>query len=165
MNQELRKEMRDYAWLYFERHAEQRLKTVNFYLVMCAVIIGGIVPFSQHFGEFHDTWPLWYLLSFITFVFWKLDVRNRRLIKNAERSLIHLEDSLPLEDEGQGMPHCCKLFRREQAETNLLPKLHKAFPWAAHFSYTKCFSCLFILFGGAGVLFGTTFLACKFFCC
>ncbi len=43
MDEELRKELRTHAWAYFDRHAEQRLKTFNFYLILCGAIVAGVL--------------------------------------------------------------------------------------------------------------------------
>jgi hypothetical protein len=73
MEQELRKELRQYAWAYFDRHAEQRLKIFNFYLILCGAIVG-LFSFTGR-DNLPNAWPLPFLLSFVSFIFWKLDVR------------------------------------------------------------------------------------------
>jgi hypothetical protein len=147
MEPELVKELRQYAWAYFDRHAEQRLKTFNFYLVLCGAIIAGLI--SRKPSELPNYSSLLFLLSFVSFIFWKLDVRNRDLTKHSEEALKLLEDELSLPDES-GVPHRCKLFRREENDFSKL----KRFPKSTYFSYTTCFRFIFALFGFGGFILG-----------
>jgi hypothetical protein len=133
MKEDLRKELRGYAWAYFDRHAEQRLKTFNFYLILCGAIIAGLV--SQKSTELLPYSLLRFLLSFVSFIFWKLDVRNHDLTKHSEEALKLLEDELGLPDESEGVPHRCKLFRREEVVKKVeaisgkqILQLHNLFP-------------------------------------
>lgn len=148
MDPEIRKELRGYAWAYFDRHAEQRLKTFNFYLILCGASIAGLV--SRKPGDLPNYPSLLVLLSFVSFIFWKLDVRTRDLTKHSEEALKLLEDELPLPDESEGVPHRCKLFRREENESSKL----KRFPKSTYFSYTTCFRFIFALFGFGGFVLG-----------
>lgn len=155
---ELRKELREHAWTYFARHAEQRLKTFNFYLILVTAIIAGGLAFERESDQIANGWPLAFLLSLITFVFWKLDVRVRFLVKHSEEALKVLEDELPLNDEANGLPHRCKLFRREEAESSKLKRFPDAPLANAHFSYTSCFLWIFSIFGYGGFVFGVVLL-------
>jgi len=38
---------RKYAWDYFEYHADQRMKTFNFFIVMAGLLAGGITSCSK----------------------------------------------------------------------------------------------------------------------
>ena len=151
MAEDLRRELRQYAWAYFDRHAEQRLKTFNFYLILCGAIIAGLI--SRKPDELPNSWPLLFLLSFVSFIFWKLNVRNRDLTRHSEEALKLLDDELPLPDESEGVPHRCKLFRREENESRKL----KRFPKSLYFSYTTCFRFIFALFGVGGFVLGIVF--------
>ncbi|PNY35782.1 hypothetical protein [Rhodopirellula sp. MGV] len=152
MNSNERTELRQYAWAYFDRHAEQRLKTFNFYLVLAGAVIAGVMTFKNDFAQ---AWPLLFLLAFVSFVFWKLDCRNRVLTKHSEEALKTLEDAMDLADECDGVPHRCKLFRREEYESSKSLRYPGTPLASAAFSYTHCFNSLFILFG-----FGSAILAC-----
>ena len=148
-----RKELRDYAWKYFDRHAEQRLKTFNFYLLLCGGFIAGIVTVLGR-QEFGAAGALAILFSFVSFVFCKLEVRNRHLTKHSEEALKTLEDELSLPDEPGGMPHRCKLFRREEAEMSK----KRRFPRGTYFSYTTCFKLIFGVFGWGSAMLGLMWL-------
>ena len=154
MDDALRKELREQAWSYFDRHAEQRLKTFNFYLLLCGGVIAGVVAASK--DHLDGAWPLAFLLSFVSLVFWRLDVRNRQLTKHSEEALKLLEDELPLPDDPGPLPHRCKLFRREEAETSKLTK----FPAGEYFSYTTvlhndflCVRCWWLGSGNLAVVY------------
>lgn len=43
MDERKREELRDQAWKYFSLNADQRLKAVNFYIILCTVIAGGLL--------------------------------------------------------------------------------------------------------------------------
>ena len=152
MEEELRKELREYAWAYFDRHAEQRLKTFNFYLILCGAIVAGL--FSRKPDDLPNAWPLPFLFSVLSFIFWKLDVRNCDLTKHSEEALKLLEDELPLRDESEGVPHRCKLFRREEIESSRLKRFPAAPLKTAYFSYSTSFLWIFKLFGYGGIVLG-----------
>lgn len=38
MDEKIRNEIHDYVWKYFQIHADQRLKTFNFYMILCTLI-------------------------------------------------------------------------------------------------------------------------------
>lgn len=151
----LRKELRHEAWVYFDRHAEQRLKTFNFYLLLVGAIIAGFISAKD---KLPVTWPILALLAPVTFIFYKLDVRNRQLTKHSEEALKILEDLLPLPDNRDGSPHRCKLFRHEQYESEQLKKLTQGRLIPARFSYTTCFNWLFALFGYGGAMLSAVLL-------
>jgi hypothetical protein len=136
--------LRDYAWKYFDRHAEQRLKTLHFYLLL-SVALAGAIAATRGGRSPEAAWPLGILLVALSLIFWLLDRRNRHLIKQAERSLRWLERELGLPGE-DGKPHPCLLFEREAHDTDALPR-HAL----ARFTYTKCFQLLFLLFGIGGL--------------
>jgi len=144
MEENLRKELRDYAWKYFDRHAEQRLKAFNFYILLCGAIVAGVA------ASLRDDGPQWLaillalILSVVSFVFAKLDRRTRFLTKHSEEALKVIEGAMKeLPDESSGAPHRCKLFLREKYEQG------KCGP--EEYSYTTCFRWLFLLFGFGGL--------------
>lgn len=138
--------LREYAWKYFDRHAEQRLKAFNFYILLCGAVIAGMCAVLR---EDKAKWIAEVLagvvIPFVTIVFWKLDNRTRDLVKHSEECLKAIEDQYELQDEPTGAPNQCKLFRREEYERS------KCQPH--EWSYTYCFRCLFVLFflGGPAI--------------
>lgn len=147
----LREGLRKRAWDYFQMHASQRLTTFNFYIVLSTLIAAGL--FSTFEGNFDEPLVgcvLGALLSLFSFVFWKLDDRNRELIKTAESALKFLEDVSGLEDP-TGSPHALKVFRSEEAATNTLKRRRERWPWKKHMSYSDCFRFVFLVFGLGGL--------------
>jgi hypothetical protein len=58
---------------------------------------------------------------FFSFVFWKMDNRTDQLAKLAENAIRFLDAQHGLPDEGE-WPHPLRLFAREQAESDALPR-------------------------------------------
>lgn len=94
MDREFLKEMREYSWNYFIAFAEARLYTFRFYLIFCTILIAGLAALLSA----NQKWlaiSLSLLLSFLSFVYWKVDVRHKLLIKHAEKALEFLRDNFP----------------------------------------------------------------------
>jgi len=94
---EERREARSYAWGYFALHADQRMKLFNFFLILSGLILGAfpavraMAPGTKLVGVL----PLLLVLS--AFTFWRLDVRTRHLVKNAEAALRFLDGEWPVQ--------------------------------------------------------------------
>ena len=147
---EAREELCKRAWDYFEMHASQRLETFNFYIVLSSVIATAtftILPSSQ---ASRVSWLLGLLLIFLSFVFWKLDSRNKDLIKGAEAAIKYFEQNSDLNDDGEE-PHVAKIFLREEFLTSKRRRKKSVFFWKNYLSYSNCFNIIFINFGLAGL--------------
>src|SRR4030042_5307441 len=102
MDREFLKEMREYSWNYFIAFAEARLSTFRFYLIFCTILIAGLAALLST----NQKWlaiSLSLLLSFLSFIYWKVDIRHKLLIKHAERALEFLEKQFPI-PEGEQQP-------------------------------------------------------------
>jgi hypothetical protein len=121
MDEKLRAELRQYAWNYFALHSDQRIKTFNFFLVLCTLIIGGLIALLKDWKESRLAVPAAFGLTFMSFIFWKLDVRNKELIHHSEEALRLLEDDGRLPDE-LNAPHRLKIFSHEDYQTSELKK-------------------------------------------
>jgi hypothetical protein len=145
-------DFRQYAWDYFHYHASQRLTTFNFYIIICTLGATGYVAAikeerTEPFGIFMGL-----LLIVLSFIFWKLDLRNKQLIENAEDALKHLESETVLQETPES-PHVLKIFTYEEAQTNRAKKKPKSFRlWKPHYSYSNCFNVIFFVFGALGLL-------------
>lgn len=157
MDEDIRKELRDHAWSYFVLHAEQRLKTFHFYLIVATLIGGGVLALAKGGSASAGASPMAFLLPFLSFVFWKLDERNKQLIKHGEEALKLIENDSGLHDSGEE-PHRLKLFLHEEYATAKRPRLPHWPPWRAHFSYSTCFRGVFIAFGLSGLVAGVILL-------
>ena len=132
------------------QHAEQRLKVFQFFIALATAIVGGsLLLFRYDQGQ---KWMavLGFLLTFLSFVFWKLDVRTRTLVKNGEEALKFLDarHQLPTVD---GAPHPLALFTRDDHFTS---QAKRSSLFLGHFSYSRCFRYLFVAFAGIGLVTG-----------
>ena len=144
--------LRRQAWDYFALHAQQRLTTVNFYLVVAtALTAGAVASFDESFRFPGLRFPTGLLLSLLSFAFWRLDFRNRELIKAAEAALRSFEASDRV-DGGNGEPPVEWLFTREYRQS----EKHKgAIGWTNCVTlrtYSHVFNVLFGSFLAAGLL-------------
>lgn len=150
MDREFQKEMRDYAWNYFIAFADARLSTFRFYLAFCTILIAGIAALLSA----NEKWLavcLGLLLSFLSFIYWKVDVRHKALIKQAEHALEYLEQQFPLpKDEKQ--PHVLQLFYSEAIREKSYRRFPKYFSHKAYFSYSTSVNLVFGIFGIVGLL-------------
>lgn len=140
------------AWDYFQLHSGQRLTTFNFFIAIATVITTAIATtFSKEYEMPITGICLGLLLIGFCYIFWKLDDRNRQLIKLAERALIHFEGSVALSDSEDGGPHAARLFTRESYETDRLRRESRSL-LSRTFSYTECFRLVLLFFGLLGIL-------------
>ncbi len=144
-------DLRKQAWDFFQMQAGQRLTTFNFYIALSSLITTGLA------ASFNPALCLpslgivfGVLLLLFSFIFWKLDHRNRDLIKGAEASLKYYESKSSLKDD-KGKPHIAKRFTREDYDTNEKKKQSSWRFWRNHYSYSTCFSAVFMVFGIVGL--------------
>ncbi len=140
--------LRDYAWNYFELHAEQRLKAFQFYISLSTALVGGFVILIRYNNTSKWMAVLGMLLAFLSFIFWKLDERTKSLVHNAEEALKYLDGQQNLSDI-EGVPHPLRVFSRDDHITSqaaLYP------PWSGHFSYSRCFRWIYIVFALSGAV-------------
>ncbi|MBI4965463.1 MAG: ABC transporter ATP-binding protein [Desulfomonile tiedjei] len=152
--------LRNQAWNYFQVHAAQRLTTFNFYIVISALLSTALV--TTFHKDYQSPW-LGFLvgifLPLISFVFWKLDKRNKELVRGAEAALKFFENQTEYADS-ENVPHIAKIFNREEHETQIKRKETKGGKsvWEKHFSYSDCFRWIFLSFGILGLLGAVTSL-------
>lgn len=149
MNQDDLKEMREYTWNYFVAFAQARLTTFRFYLIFCTILIAGFAAVINT----NEKWfaiVLGFLLSFLSFIYWKIDIRHKELVKNAERALEYLEKKFLLPDEEQ--PHVLQLFYSEANREKSYRRFPKHFYPNAYFSYSTSVNLVFGVFGLGGMI-------------
>lgn len=120
----------EYAWRYFELHANQRISLFRNFVFILTVYITGI---GLLITNFHDSscieeiaaFSLSVVFIFVSIIFYLLDARNRHLIHIAERSLRKHEDA----DTTINKTH--KIFLREKRKCFCGPR------------HTLCFKILF----------------------
>src|SRR5262245_17439344 len=131
-------EYRKYAWDYFKAHAEQRLKTFNFYLFLSALLItASSTAFNMRFLNPFVGLALGCMLAFLSYIFQRLDLRNKELIGIGEQALIAIEKKMG-PDGQDDIPNALQLFTREKYQTDLLKK-----NCTQHYSYSQCFKWVF----------------------
>jgi len=157
MDKEQHLMLRGYAWNYFAMHADQRLKTFGFYLTLATIIVGAFATILKNGGgginwKYLSVLP--FLLSFMTFIFWKFELRNKQLVRNGEEALEHLDTLLPLENTN-AEPHVLRIIARDAYFSGQA----KESPHKRGWTYSRCFKAVFLVFGIAGLIVG---LICVF---
>ena len=141
--------LRDYAWKYFTLHADQRLKTFGFYVTLATLITGALLAGLKEAKDWRWLSVLPFLLTFMTFVFWKFELRNKQLVRNGEAALKHLDSLLPLESTG-AEPHVLRIFARD----DYLSGQGEGSPQKRRWTYSRCFNAVFLVFGITGFILG-----------
>ena len=140
------KEQREYALSYFQLHANQRMTTFNFFVVIAALLTTGISgTFNKDFQNHFFGIILGLRFIVISFTFWKLNQRVRYLIKHAETTLKAIEQEWIGESSGSGGAlKSVALFSAEEEQTTGMRSQQSWAPWAWHLSYADCFgNCIF----------------------
>lgn len=139
------------AWQVFALHAAQRLTTFNFYIILASLLVTALV------ATFQKGFPLRYLgsvvgtlLTTVSYLFWRLDIRNRELIKLAEEVLKHFESTVPSIDEF--LPHHPgAYFLREDAATIRRTEGSRWY-WRRHYSYRNTLNRVYLVFASVGII-------------
>nr|WP_154324838.1 hypothetical protein [Pantoea sp. 201603H] len=142
MNEDLNR-ANGHVWRYFELHAQQRMTVFNFYIAITGLLAAGIGFTLQLGGKYAlFTSLMGIFVSFISFVFWKLDQRVSMLIKNAELALQDLESQFSNEK--------LKIITKDNG--NNLLNLGIRSTW----TYGKCFRISFVIVGITGLIIAAT---------
>jgi hypothetical protein len=143
------KDLRDYAWNYFQLHANQRLAAFNFYIALSTVVSTGLfASFHKDFGAPSLTIILGSLLIGLSFVFWRLDGRNKELLHHAEEALKAFEASIA-EDSVTSTE--AKVFTNEAKATTEIKARRKGLRKLNPYTVSNCFRTVFGLFTLIGV--------------
>lgn len=142
--------LRKQAWDYFSTHASQRMSIFNFYIALSSVTATTYAASWKGDSNFESARGLLaFLLCLFAFVFWKLDQRNRALIKNAERALKYYESL----DSEQAI---AKVFSQEESDTNTRRSTIKGWGllliWKWTLTYSYCFNFVFGIFFLSGLI-------------
>jgi|SRR5918996_420099 hypothetical protein len=151
MTPDERRDARTYAWGYFALHADQRMKLFNFFLILSGLILGAFpaVRAMAAGGKAVAFLPM--LLVLTAFIFWRLEERTRRLVKNGENALRFLDEQWSLEELPDKTPHHLRLFARDDY---LMGRIKKRW-WAKRLvpiSYADSFRIAYLMIGGVGVV-------------
>lgn len=149
MTPEDRKAARSYAWGYFALHADQRMKLFNFFLILSGLILGAFPAVRGMAPKSRAVALLPVLLVLTAFVFWRLEERSRRLVKNAEDALRFLDEQWPVEPLPDGTPHYLRLVERDDHLMNAVKKRWWA-QWLVPISYADSFRIAYVMIGLVG---------------
>lgn len=141
---------RKYAWDYFQLHSSQRMASFNFYVTLSTALLAGASGALQpSVNLVNIALVLSIVLVTVSFVFWKLDGRNKLLIKNSEEALREIEKGM--ESPNSPTP-AISLFRYDE-QAVMKRRAHRSLIfWRNYYSYSDVFNLVFILFGMLGTL-------------
>lgn len=154
LDTETRKEFREYLWKYFALHADQRLKTFNFYIVVSAVFISGYLNLISKSDHYSWSCIIPFFLAITSFIFWKLDLRTKRMVKEAERGLKYLDENCGLPELDGFECHPLKIFSCVDHTIKNMKKFSEAPLGENSLSYSNCFITIFCIFGITGAVIG-----------
>ena len=139
---------RDSAWKYFSIHADQRLRMFQFFITISTALLGGGLFILKSGNDQEFLIFLGLFSSFVAFIFWKLDIRTRNLIKNSEEAIKFL-DSIHEIPDVNGSPNPIRMFTRDDY---LVENKLYASQMLGHFSYRRCFEWVFAVVGMLGLI-------------
>lgn len=146
------REERKYAWDYFQLHSSQRIASFNFYITLATAILAAIGAILQQSTNLLGVAAvLGVVLVLFSFVFWKLDQRNKVLVKNAEVALKYFEEQSAADSTSPTIP-LTSLFRRDEQLVRERRSRPSILFWRNHFSYSDCFNLVFFVCGLLGFL-------------
>lgn len=126
-------------WNYFNLQSQQRLQMINFYVTIEVVLIGAFFTTINIFKDMR--WISYVVCTAIlltSFIFWRLDVRTRYLIRWCNECILNMEKCYGniYPDDFQLLHHSLKSNSRLKLKD----------------TYTKCFLCYYFSVGGFAVL-------------
>lgn len=83
----------DYAWGWFSMHSSQRMQLINFFIIALTLMMGAYAT-SVNAGAFGVSAAIALGGAVLAFVFRRLDVRTRELVKVSEPALEEIERRL-----------------------------------------------------------------------
>jgi len=109
------KDMRDYAWAWFEYHAGQRLLAFRFFLVLLGVLVVGLGSALKDANLLLAS-AIASAAAFISLAFLVLEFRNERLVNVGRAALRKLEET----EEFQQAPSELRLFHEDGGRNILI---------------------------------------------
>lgn len=147
------KEILNLAWNYFQQHAQQRLSFFNFFVVFSVLMTTGLISTFQEKYDVHSIGiAVGMMLSLISYVFWKIDDRNKYLTKKGENAIKQIEKHYSCAKCYPGQPEF-QIFTIEENRTDELKKMQlQKNIFSRQISHSKSFNLIFIIFFVVGVL-------------
>ena len=142
---------RNYLWNYFSTHADQRLRTFHFYLIISTLLFGAYGTLYKNASNSLIICFFPSLITFTSFVFWKLDQRTRGMIKYSEKALKMIDEKLSQDLNEIIRIDVLNIFKYEDVQTLRNNKDSNSF-LCKTYSYATCFNMIFLVFGCFGFL-------------
>lgn len=141
------KEWLDLAWKYYQQQSQQRFSIFNFFVVFSTILISGYVnALDKGFTSIGITIGL--LQIFLTFMFLKIEARNKFMTKHAENIIKKLEAAYFSEGNEN-----YSLFSSEEQATNELRQLQaKQSLFSKQWSFRQSFALIYKVFITIGLL-------------
>lgn len=132
----------EHCWRYFQLHAAQRLTVFNFFVVLAGLMAAGLSATLQGSPRYALVGViLGFLLSLLSYVFWKLDQRGSFLIKHAEEAVSAIEVIT--------LPEVGRLFSREPEQFRR--KRFTESRWYRPWTFGECFRLVFAAMAAFGI--------------
>jgi uncharacterized membrane protein len=143
------KEWLDLAFKYFIQHAQQRVQHFNYFIIYSSLLTTGAITCLQpNIKAYSLGIGIGLIQLFVSFVFNKLDDRNRFLIKHAENIIKNIEK------QTIGTNHnFYPLFTLEENLTNKLAQLKKKNIISRPISHKTAYSSIYLVFGIIGFIY------------
>jgi len=147
------KEVLELAWNYFQQHAQQRLSFFNFFVAFSALTTTGLISTFQEKYDAHSIGiAIGLMLSLISYVFYKIDERNKYLTKKGEDAIKQIEKHFSC---AKCYPDkiAFQIFLGEEEDTGRLRvQQKKKNILLRQISHSKSFNIIFIIFFLVGII-------------
>lgn len=124
------------------------MKLFNFFLILSGLLLGALPGVRAMAPRSKTVSLLPLLLVLVSFIFWRLDERTRRLIRNAEAALKFLDTEWSVAPLDDGSPHFLQIFERDEHLRAKVPR--RWWKRFVPFSYTANFRITYTMVGGMG---------------
>ena len=146
------KEVLDLAWKYFQQHAQQRIGYFNFFVVFSVLMTTGLLTtFQEKFAAHFIGIAIGLILSLISFIFWKIDERNKYLTKHGENAIKEIEKKYHFDIQFEDL-NKLQIFSCEENTTCELKSTEGCLPfYRRQISHSKSFNIIFLVFFLIGI--------------
>ena len=143
------KEWLDLAWKHFQQHAQQRILYMNYFVVFSTILSTGLIStFQINFQMPVIGIGIGLIQVFLSFIFFKIDERNKFLTKHSETSIVSIETLYKEKYESN-----FQLFSSEIIETERIKKIDKKkFFMNRQLSHGKAYRIIFLTFTIVGFI-------------
>ncbi len=150
------KDWLDLAFKHFVQHAQQRVQHFNYFIIFSSLLTTGTITTLQpNVKAYYLGIGLGLIQLFVSFIFSKLDDRNRFLIKHAENIIKRIE-----KDYRVANLKCYPLFSSEEMATENEKKVKKnKICFLKPISHKKSYNLIYSVFGIVGFISFITSLA------